>query len=152
MALELLLLRHGEAALSVPDVDRSLTQRGVEQTRAILAQRCEALIGLTAVYVSPYRRALQTLELVAETASLPAPTCHKGLQPEASVTELIEWLQPQQGKILLVAHNPLLSCLLNRLLGQTQRYQFDTSTLACVKMPVAAAGCADLCWIAPFQH
>ncbi len=147
MALQLLLLRHGEAVLSVPDADRDLTERGAEQTRTVLARRLEALSGLTAVYVSPYRRAQQTLGLVAETLKLPPAHIHAGLQPEASVTQLLEWLQPQQGKILLVAHNPLLSCLLNRLLGGAQQYHFDTSTLACVTMPVAATGCADLCWI-----
>ncbi|MFT6915953.1 MAG: phosphohistidine phosphatase [Motiliproteus sp.] len=147
MALELLLLRHGEAMLSLPDAKRSLSVRGIEQTRAVLKRRIEALSGLTAVYVSPLRRAQQTLGLVAEIIELPAPLRFDGLQPEASVTQLIEWLQPQQGKILLVAHNPLLSYLLGRLLGEGPVYTFDTSTLVCTTMPVAAAGCADLSWI-----
>ncbi|MEH6822895.1 MAG: phosphohistidine phosphatase SixA [Motiliproteus sp.] len=147
MALELLLLRHGEAGFSSPDTERSLTARGIEQTRAVIKRRTQALAGLTAVYVSPYRRAQQTLVLLTDTLELPASQCFDGLQPDSSVTQLIEWLQPQQGRILLVAHNPLLSRLLNRLLGGSQAYHFDTSTLACAQMPLAAAGCAELRWI-----
>ncbi|MFT5721097.1 MAG: phosphohistidine phosphatase [Motiliproteus sp.] len=147
MALELIMLRHGDAVFSLPDSERSLSVRGIEQTRAVLRRRIEALSGLTAVSVSPLRRARQTLGLVAELVELPTPRCFDGLQPDSSVTQLIEWLQPQQGKILLVAHNPLLSRLLNRLLGEGLNYALDTSTLVCMTMPVAAAGCADLSWI-----
>ncbi|MEH6471844.1 MAG: phosphohistidine phosphatase SixA [Halopseudomonas sp.] len=149
MALELLLLRHGEAEFSLPDCDRNLTGCGVEQTQRVLARRIEALDGLSAVYVSPYLRAQQTAALLPDTLSLPALQSIDGLQPDCSVTQLIEWLQSQQGKILLVAHNPLLSRLANRLLGESQRYSFDTSTLVCLQMPIAAAGCAELSWIEP---
>tara|TARA_R110001583_G_scaffold24026_1_gene88053 strand:- start:3536 stop:3988 length:453 start_codon:yes stop_codon:yes gene_type:complete len=146
MALELILLRHGEAEFSIPDTERLLTLKGIEQTREVIRQRAGSLAGLTAAYVSPYRRAQQTFLVIAELAELPAPQSLDLLQPESSVTQLIEWLQQQQGKILLVAHNPLLTLLLHQLLGVAS-HSFDTSTLASLKMPVAAAGCAELDWI-----
>ncbi len=155
--LELLLLRHGEAAFSLPDSDRNLTERGIVQSQQVLHKRADSLNGLTGCYVSPYRRARQTAQLVQQQVELSAAPklifqIVDGLQPDCSVDALIEWLQPQQGRVLLVAHNPLLTLLLNRLLGGpdvglSSGYQFGTSTLASVSMPVAAAGCAELNWI-----
>ena len=107
MALELILLRHGEAEFSIPDTERLLTLKGIEQTREVIRQRAGSLAGLTAAYVSPYRRAQQTFLVIAELAELP---------------------------------------LLHQLLGVAS-HSFDTSTLASLKMPVAAAGCAELDWI-----
>ncbi len=145
--LELLLLRHGEAGFSLPDRERTLTERGQCQTRQVLQRRAGALVGLSALYVSPYRRALQTAELVRQLSDVPAEQCFDGLQPDSEVDALLDWLQPQQGRILLVAHNPLLSRLLNRLIGEPRRYHFDTSTLVSLTMAVAAADCATLNWI-----
>lgn len=156
--LELLLLRHGEAAFSQPDSDRDLTERGITRTRQVLQRRADDLADLTACSVSPYRRARQTAQLVRQCVEVNSDqqlafSVVDGLRPDCSVDELIDWLQPQQGKLLLVAHNPLLTLLLNRLLNSTTAepssyYQFDTSTLASLSMPVAAAGCAELNWIA----
>ncbi|MEH6651298.1 MAG: phosphohistidine phosphatase SixA [Motiliproteus sp.] len=157
--LELLLLRHGEAALTSPDHNRQLTAGGIAQTQQVLNQRSDCLEGLTACYVSPLVRARQTAQLVSEqlvkqrTAETPLPTEFEvcdGLQPECSVDALIEWLQPQQGRVLLVAHNPLLTLLLNQLHDsgrRAQRHHFTTSTLACLSMPIAASGCAEINWI-----
>ena len=155
--LELLLLRHGEAAFTSPDHDRLLTDAGIAQTRQVLNRRGDCFEGLTACYVSPFLRAQQTARLVCEQFAK-QHTDEKslqfdifdGLQPECSVDALIEWLQPQQGRVLLVAHNPLLTLLLNQLLGSgstTPQHHFTTSTLACLTMPVAASGCAEVSWI-----
>ncbi|WP_421864147.1 phosphohistidine phosphatase SixA [Motiliproteus sp.] len=147
MALQLLLMRHGEAAFSSPDELRELTERGREQTRQVVRQRLSALVGIDRVYVSPYLRARQTLELMESLAGLPGAELYSGLTPDSDVDALVEWLQPQQGKLLLVAHNPLLSRLLSRLTNNSGQYGFDTSTLAQLSMPLAASGCADLDWI-----
>lgn len=155
--LELLLLRHGEAAFTVPDHDRQLTAAGIAQTQQVLKQRGDCLEGLTACYVSPLLRARQTAQLVSEqvtqqhAAEKPLEfEILDGLQPECSVDALIEWLQPLQGRVLLVAHNPLLTLLLNQLLDSDSRairHHFTTSTLACLTMPIAASGCAEVKWL-----
>lgn len=147
MALQLLLMRHGEAAFSSPDPARELTERGQLQTQQVISRRQRSLIGIEQVYVSPYVRARQTLAIVDSLVDLPTVQSHSGLTPDSDVDALIEWLQPQQGKTLLVAHNPLLSRLLNQLLGEPGRYGMDTSTLAQLTMPLAATGCAELDWI-----
>ena len=147
MALELLLLRHGEAAFTLPDSQRALTERGIARTRQVIGRRRTELSRAQSVYVSPYVRARQSLALIEDELSLPQAQTYPGLVPESNVDALIDWLEPQQGVVLLVAHNPLLSLLLNRLLGESNRYGFDTSTLACLSMPVAASGCAELDWL-----
>jgi phosphohistidine phosphatase SixA len=146
--LELLLLRHGEAAYSLPDAERPLTERGIVQTQQVLERRRPRLQPLDHLFCSPYLRARQTAALVGEQLdNSPKPEHYSGLQPDASVSALIDWLQPLQGRVLLVGHNPLLTRLINRLTGEPHRYQFDTSTLASLQLPVVAAGCAELNWM-----
>ncbi|RDE24227.1 phosphohistidine phosphatase SixA [Motiliproteus coralliicola] len=147
MSLQLLLMRHGEAAFSSPDEMRELTQRGREHTLQVSRECLDSLAGIDRVYVSPYLRAKQTLQLIGSLAELPAAETYAGLTPDSDIDALIEWLQPQQGKVLLVAHNPLLSRLLSQLLGDSGHYGFDTSTMAQLTMPLAASGCAELDWI-----
>jgi ribonuclease H / adenosylcobalamin/alpha-ribazole phosphatase len=73
----LLLLRHGETALSVDKRfsgrgDEPLSDRGVGQARAAAARL--ASYGVTAVVSSPLRRAVQTAQIVADVLGLDVAT------------------------------------------------------------------------------
>ncbi len=75
-ATEVLLIRHGEAqalpageALEPKEIDLPLTQRGHAQAAAV-AERLRKR-GIAAIYSSPLRRARETADALARSASLP---------------------------------------------------------------------------------
>jgi probable phosphoglycerate mutase len=89
VATTLLLLRHGETALSIEKRfsgrgDAVLTERGVEQAKAAAARL--ASYGVTAVVSSPLRRATQTAEAVAELVG-----CDVVIDDGLAETDFGEW-------------------------------------------------------------
>jgi phosphohistidine phosphatase len=124
--MNLYILRHGIAVeQGTPgyekDADRPLTPEG-ERKLLQIAEAMEAL-GLTfdLILSSPYVRARQTAELVAE-----AFEARKKLELADSLTpggstrklvELLHHLQPPPENVLLVGHEPYLSGLVSLLVS-----------------------------------
>ena len=119
--MDLWLLRHAEAeerAASGLDEDRGLTAAGLAQAKAA-ARGISALAPRIAVILtSPYLRARQTAEPVAEALGLSgirvAQALEPGSDPEAILSELEE---TGEESVLLVGHAPLLGHLLGRLVA-----------------------------------
>ena len=122
--MNLYILRHGIAVeQGTPgyekDADRPLTPEG-ERKLLQIAEAMEALeLSFDLILASPYLRARQTAELVAE-----ALKAHKKLEltdslsPGGSTKKLVEFLsrlQPGPENILLVGHEPYLSGLVSLL-------------------------------------
>jgi broad specificity phosphatase PhoE len=63
----LVLVRHGQASYGAADYDR-LSERGVEQARALGRRWAEARFAPTAIYVGPMKRQRDTAALACETA------------------------------------------------------------------------------------
>lgn len=150
----LYLLRHGQAAWISPDEQRPLTEQGVSQTLAMLDLYAERIESPLSLWVSPYLRAQQSAELVrqrlipaVEVLSTEDRDC---LTPDCDPQRLLAELQRWSGArdLMLVGHNPLLTRLLNLLLGEPAgRYHLGTSALVALELPVVAAGCAELLWL-----
>lgn len=73
----LTLVRHGQASYGAADYDR-LSERGIEQARALGRRWAEARFAPTAVYSGPMKRQRDTARIACETAAeaghaLPAP-------------------------------------------------------------------------------
>jgi phosphohistidine phosphatase len=111
------LLRHAEAADGVPDDDRPLTERGIEQARA--AGRALASLGANPelCLTSPKRRALETARLACEPFEL-EPLVEPALAgPPFDALALMAGLE----EVLLVGHDPAFSLTVHDLTGAQAR-------------------------------
>ncbi|WP_053146103.1 phosphohistidine phosphatase SixA [Pseudomonas sp. P97.38] len=144
--MKLWVLRHGEAEPygNCPDPERALTEHGREQVLRSAAH----LIGqpLAAIYVSPYRRAQQTAQLVRQALGFePQLITVNWLTPETRPQKVLEHLA-DQAPVLLVSHNPLVGSLLGLLQhGHLQQpEQVQTAGLAELEGDLPLAGAMTL--------
>jgi|ERR1039458_9724753 phosphohistidine phosphatase len=129
--MNLYILRHGIAVEPgtpgcIKDADRPLAPEGERKLRRI-TEAMEALgLGFDLILSSPYLRARQTAEIVAE-----ARKPHKRLEysdsltPGGSTKKLVEFLdrlQPSPDSVLLVGHEPFLSGLISLLVAGNEGF------------------------------
>jgi phosphohistidine phosphatase len=124
-AYELYLMCHGIAAghegeVTANDFKRPLTPEGQQKVREIVRGWKRLGVSFDWVVTSPFVRALQTAEAVAEAygSGVPLNTL-ESLRPGGSAEELISHLaaQPNRRQVLVVGHEPDLSLLARRLIG-----------------------------------
>ena len=127
--MNLYLLRHGLAA--EPDVQnfsqdahRPLTPKGKSKLWEIAEGMASLELAFDLILSSPYLRARQTAEIVAEALKARKRLeLSETLAPAGSTKKLIELLkklEPSAGDVLLVGHEPYLSELIALLVaGQT---------------------------------
>lgn len=143
----LFLLRHGEAepyGRAADDASRALVPAG----RKAVTRVSDYLEPVDAVYCSPYLRARQSADLVLSSAGQKACQLNDGLTPDSSVTALLAWLgSVKQERLLLVAHNPLLSSLASQLTGLPGGVSLGTANLACLDVTDWMPGGATLLWV-----
>lgn len=114
--MNLYLMRHGIAvAANDPGIDsdsaRPLTQKGTKRMRRAAQGLRRLGVSFDTVLTSPFVRARQTAEIVAESLGLEDRLEDLSeLTPESSVDHLISGLIRFQDRehVLLVGHNPLL--------------------------------------------
>jgi len=114
--MNLYLMRHGIAAASdqpgiESDSGRPLTAKGTKRMRRAARGLRRLGVSFDTVLTSPFVRARQTAEIVAESLGLEAQLEEiPELAPQSSVDHLISRLTRFQDKehVLLVGHNPLL--------------------------------------------
>jgi phosphohistidine phosphatase len=125
MARQLWLLRHAEAEPhgARPDAERRLTRRGEHQARAAGIAIQRLAVAFDEVLFSPKVRARGTAELVAEGWSEQQrgllrehPPLAGGFEP-AQALEVLAGVPAQDGRLLLVGHEPDLSLLAGGLTG-----------------------------------
>lgn len=128
--MEICILRHGLAEERnserwPDDSDRPLTHRGRRRLRKIARGMKRLGLRFDAVLSSPYIRARETAEVVADKLEFEIIYTHS-LTPEGGFEQLIEELQamqPAPQRVLLVGHEPDLGELAARLLsGQPGRW------------------------------
>jgi len=120
--MEIYLLRHAiaEDAAGRPDAERALTAEGRDRLRRVLKRARQADVAPSLILASPYRRALETAEIAAETLGYEDRPLHsKALLPDASPHELWDEIRTHRGEhaILLASHEPLMSAAAAFLLG-----------------------------------
>ena len=141
------ILRHGQAEPTASsDAARQLTDTG----RAEVLRMAQQLAGqpLGVIIASPYRRAQQTAEVVSHELKYPADILTADwLVPEASPMAVLRHVAERtESDVLLVSHQPLVGQLISLLLDGHKRGHFamPTAGLACMDMPLVAAGAATL--------
>ncbi|MCL7940032.1 phosphohistidine phosphatase SixA [Halomonas sp. ATCH28] len=150
MVERLLIMRHGEAAPGRPDAERELTPRGEEEAQRMgrwLAAREDLDLSRLRLLASPYVRARQTAERIAEPLGLavePLPI----ITPDDPPESVLEWLlgEVEDRPLMLVSHMPLVGMLSGLLVeGRADRGPgFPTGAVAELDADVFAAGCARL--------
>jgi phosphohistidine phosphatase len=129
--MNLYVLRHGIAVEPgtpgyANDADRPLTPEGERKLRQI-AQAMEALeLSFEVILSSPYLRARQTAEIVAEVLKgRNKLELSDSLTPGGSTKKLVEWLnsiQPSPESVMLVGHEPYLSGLISLLVSGREAF------------------------------
>lgn len=120
---QLILLRHAKSSWdesSLSDFDRPLAARG-EHDAPRMAERLAARGAVpTLLLASPAARALRTAELVAEVLRVPPANIHTHadlyLASPRTLLTVVAAQTSAHSRMLLVAHNPGLTELVNELL------------------------------------
>lgn len=124
--MEIHLLRHGIAvdrgAHSFrDDSHRPLTPEGIKRTRKVAKALAALKLSFDAVLTSPYVRAKQTADIVAEVLKIPQKLrLSNALAPGGKPRELMDELRRQcksSSKVLLVGHEPDMSRLASLLIS-----------------------------------
>ena len=157
--MKLYVLRHGIAVEPgtpgyATDADRPLTPEGERKLRQI-AKAMEALeLSFDLILSSPYLRARQTAEIVAEVLKarkkLELSDC---LMPGGSTKKLVELLKglhPCPESVLLVGHEPYLSGLISLLVSGREAFAVIMKKGGLCKLStesLAHGRCAALEWL-----
>ena len=120
MALQLWLLRHGEAVPhdSKPDDERELTDRGRDQARAAGRSLSALEVEVHLCFTSPKVRARETAELACAELGVD-PMVHEPLGGEFDGRDALELLSGAGGdqRVLIVGHEPDFSQVVYDLSG-----------------------------------
>ncbi|HSP58527.1 MAG TPA: phosphohistidine phosphatase SixA [Halomonas sp.] len=159
MTERLMIMRHGQAAPGHPDATRALTRQGCQEIRRIaawLSGRDDLDLPRLRLVASPFVRARQTADLVAEGLAIARPQCDvetlEIITPDDPPDTVVDWLLEQDGKhpVLIVSHMPLVGALTGLLIdGRADGrgdsgLAFPTGAIAELTTDVPAAGCARL--------
>lgn len=143
--MDLYLLRHGLAAKPAAthlhtDRQRPLTAEGVKKVKRVAAAVRAMDLSFDLILSSPFLRARQTAEIVAD-----ALKAEKRLQftellaasanPKA-LAEHLAHLRPDRRSVLLVGHEPLLTSLLSLLLSGGPFLRVDLKKAGLCKLSV----------------
>jgi phosphohistidine phosphatase len=120
--MKLYVMRHGPAEDDAPsgrDADRALTPSGRDRTRSVARALVTADEAPVAIVSSPLVRALQTAEIVAAIAGVDRVEVRREMAPGGDTMLLAaELLQDGRKRVMVVGHEPDLSDLVERLVGQ----------------------------------
>ncbi len=157
--MNIFILRHGLAvepgsAGFATDFERPLTPKG-ERKLWKIAQSFEALeLSFDWILSSPYVRARQTAEIVAETMDLGKRVeLSELLAPAGSSKKLIEMInrrEPPPDNVLLVGHEPYLSDLISLLISGSAGVVVTMKKGTLCKLTTASlehGSCAALEWL-----
>jgi phosphohistidine phosphatase SixA len=150
----LTIWRHGEAEDAAVDRSRRLTSNGRDDigfachqfhdacaARGIPQPRC--------VLFSPWVRTQQTAEIISAAFAGAIPTVETALQPDSNVPTVETMLSRRADSVdnhtILVSHQPLVSAVVDHLLGETRRVPFlSPGGLATLQLDAVGQGCAEL--------
>lgn len=144
--MKLIIVRHGEAGAAPVDSERALTPRGRQQVQKITQALRDELQGHTA-YASPYLRAQQTLELIAQGLNTSDWQTLDLITPDDDPALVLNWLAEQTTPhLMLVSHQPLVSRLISLLIEgvESATYPMDTASIAILEADLWAKGLARL--------
>ena len=159
--MNLFLLRHSDAfeadhARFPTDESRALTEKGSRRAQEVGKAMRRLDLGIDPIWSSPYVRARQTAEIVAQELEISHLELCDKLAPNGDGRQLMDAvadLDPAIENLLLTGHEPLLSTLLSVLTTGTTtlRVEFKKCGLARLELVnrIALERCARLIWLVP---
>ncbi len=162
--MELYILRHAIAVTRGTegirqDGDRPLTDKGAAKLRRVVRGMSALGLSFDLILTSPYVRARQTAEIVAEEMGA-GKKCERSphLAPDGDPRALIAAIASRSTastSVLLVGHEPLLSQLISVLVSGDERTQVTLKKAGLCKLVAPTLRyerCASLEWLlAPSQ-
>jgi phosphohistidine phosphatase len=162
--MELYILRHGIAADRgskeyASDSQRPLTPDGVKKLTRIVSAMKSLDLSFDLILSSPYVRARQTAEVVAEGLGLKRVLeLSAVLEPGADLETLIADLASRKknvDRVLLVGHEPMLSSLISLLLSGEEDLEITLKKGGLCKLAIRTISpgrCATLEWLLTPKH
>lgn len=114
--MELLIVRHAEAAAGDPDELRSLTPAGREHARSLGIRLREEGVRPGAILTSPLLRARETGKFIGRELGV-EPEADERLAPGADPAGVTEAARERTGPVVVVAHQPDCSQIAAALTG-----------------------------------
>jgi phosphohistidine phosphatase len=154
--MRLYLMRHGiaidrEDPECPPDPERYLTPKGVERTRAAAQGLLELGVKPTALFTSPYVRAVQTGELVCEALELDPSTLHAtdALKPDAKPARLAEELgKVKAAEAICFGHAPHMDAFIGYAVRAGEPFtSLRKAGAACLEIESLTGPRATLVWL-----
>lgn len=152
--MQLFILRHGDAVCEASkDSLRELSARGRQEVIAAIDADKATIKDIDCLLVSPYLRAQQTADIVAESLNCVSRQNSDLLVPSGAPDQVIKLLytlfhERDLNTIMLVGHQPLLGVLLDQLcVLETGKYRLGTASVASVNVDVMAKACCELKWV-----
>ena len=151
----LTIWRHGEAGQAYRDYERTLTDRGCDdvgfgEQQFHVHGETRGIPHPDRIAFSPWTRTRQTADIVAAAFTHAACTEEQRIQPGASLAGALQLVQEvlDEGSVehlLLVSHQPLVSQIIDTLLGDAGRVPaLSPGGLAVIELDIAEAGIASL--------
>ncbi len=154
--MEIYLVRHGIAediSASGKDADRKLTAEGIEKTKKVAHAFAKKVAHLDLILHSPYRRARETAKIFADLFSKAELKEGNGLTPfDKAGFALPQISELGQGtRVMLVGHEPHLSCLASLLITGQERpvLEFKKAGIAVIGTLNGIDTCYLKCLISP---
>ncbi len=137
--MKLYIMRHGQAQISAPsDSQRALTPLGQEQTAIMAKWLRNTASSFDVAFVSPYKRALQTFDIVSQQVRMSGHHyCLEELTPESNPSTCGDALlaycaEHKATNAFAVSHLPLVGLVINDLCRGDFVPAFTTSSIACL--------------------
>lgn len=126
--MPLYFLRHGDAVESphFHDTQRPLSEAGKRQIQTVARFLRGSRHELDLILSSPLVRARDTAEIIRDALNLPAVITTDTLTADASVRELLGFINGQRSHaLLLVGHEPQLSSAISVLTGGDDHFRVE---------------------------
>ena len=154
--MNLFFLRHGIAAEpgKGSDAERPLTGKGERKLHLVAEAMAVMELSFDRIFSSPYLRARQTAELIAEALKARkrlefTDTLLPGAEP-SDVVHFLDSLKPVPDEVLLVGHEPNMSEIISFLVSGDARLAVTMKKGGLCKVTaeiLAARRCASLEWL-----
>lgn len=154
--MELYFLRHADAEdpkPGQPDAERKLTAKGVKATKAEAAGMKKLGLKVDVILTSPFVRARQTADIVAEALGMGKPVPEEHLASGCDLDGLAAALSrhPGHDAVMVVGHEPDFSAMIGQLVGGAA-IDLKKGGLALVRLKQVAPGAGTLCWLLTPEH
>ena len=145
--MKLYVMRHGPAedeASDGLDSSRALTPAGRERCRLVARRLIELGEAPRAIVSSPLVRALQTAEIVHTIVSpVGSVEANRAFAPHGHAADFVRAAAKQGRKrLMVVGHEPDLSLLVAKLLGDSLPYGFMKAMVVSVRVPNDGGPCS----------